>query len=359
MIGLHAVTAANVDEFCALVPALNRTGTWGNDLALERGLLLGTHALSGGATTLGVIARDGQRTVGRIGLTLSHEPADEAHVGFLQATDEAVALRLFDWAATMAAEHGRSRLVGPIDGSFWNRYRLKVSGFERDPYFLEPLNPPQHRQWFEAAGMAEAGRWTSTFHDPLPPEDLERLLPRLKARREHFSDVDFVHPRAGDWEGTLDTLHGLFHRLYSDMPVFRPLSRTGFGAAFAGLRLVADLSMVWFAVRDGVTEGFEVALPDHGLGLHPSAGPVPVRLARALRGRFAPKRLRAKQYVSAYTGVTTPGLGAALIMEVAQETVARGVGLVGSLSAEHNPTAIYAKKLVTARNHYALFARDL
>ncbi|MGJ6981431.1 hypothetical protein ACSDQ9_13015 [Aestuariimicrobium soli] len=364
MISLHAVTFANVDEFCALVPALNRPGTWSNDLDVERGLLLGRHALSEGATTVGVIARHGDRPVGRIAVTLTHpttspEHADEAHVGFLQATDESVALRLFDWAATVAADSGRSRLVGPIDGSFWNRYRLKVSGFERDPYFLEPLNPPDHAAWFEAAGMSECGRWTSTFHDPVPAADLDRLLPRLRARRERFADWQFVHPRPGEWELTLDRLHDLFHRLYADMPGYRPLSRRGFGVAFDGLRLVADPSMVWFAVRDGVTEGFEVALPDHGLGLHPSSGPTALRLGRALRGRFAPRRLRAERYVSAWTGVTVPGLGAALIMELAQETLARGAGLVGSLSAEHNPTAIYAKSLITACNHYALFARDL
>src|SRR5665647_3310626 len=88
------------------------------------------------------VAYDSGTPAGRVLLTrYAGEPV--LYLGFFESADDvAVSARLFAAAEQVAADAGATAVVGPVDASFWIRYRLKVSGFENAPYFSEPLNPP-------------------------------------------------------------------------------------------------------------------------------------------------------------------------------------------------------------------------
>lgn len=343
-------TPAQRAAFVRLPGRCNRRGTYEPAGRTESALLSGTHALSGTLTLRAWLAERGGDVVGRIALTTY--PGDETtgYVGFLEATDDLSAAELFDVAAQTAAADGRTALVGPVDASFWWRYRLKVSGFEERPYFGEPLNPPSHVRWWQLAGYAETDRYRSAY-TVRPGRDL--VLPQFEQRAKLFASRGFEirAPRRREWDGLLGDLHSLVSELYEDFPTYRAIPAQAFGELFAPMRLIADYSVLRMAYRDGRPEGFLVAFPDYGLGLASSR---PRQLAALARHRW-----RSDRYVLLYLGARHPGLGSALMHSFSAEMVRRRAAVIGALSHVDKPTAGYAAKQVRARTDHVLLRREL
>ncbi|WP_407343230.1 hypothetical protein [Pengzhenrongella phosphoraccumulans] len=329
---------------------LNRRGTYEPAGAAEAALLSGAHPLSGTLTLRAWLSERGGDVVGRIALTTY--PGDETtgYVGFLEATDDLSAAELFDAAAQAAAADGRTTLVGPVDASFWWRYRLKVTGFDERPYFGEPLNPPSHVRWWQQAGFAETDRYRSAF--TVRP-DRNLVVPRFEQRARLFERRGFElrAPRPAEWDQLLGDLHGLLAELYADFPTYRSLPEQTFRELFAPMRLIADFSVLRMAYRDGRPEGFLVALPDYGPGLASSR---PFQLATVARHRW-----RSDRYVLLYLGARHPGLGSALMHSFSVEMVRRRATVIGALSHVDNPTGGYAAAHIRARNDYVLLRREL
>ena len=62
-------------------------------------------------------------------------------------------------AAARAA--GAARLLGPMDGTTWNSYRLVTETDGTPPFLMEPTSGPADRAAFEAAGFAPVARYFS------------------------------------------------------------------------------------------------------------------------------------------------------------------------------------------------------
>jgi hypothetical protein len=348
---LRPASTKDVQRDFIRLPGRRPYGTYDNDAGAEAAWLAGRHTLNAGLTVAGVVAYDRGRPIGRIAVTTAADDPATAWVGFLETPDGATSDALFDWAHRTAADLGRTRLVGPVDASFWHRYRLKVSGFDEQPYVGEPLNPPAHVTWWERAGYAETDRYRSALYVRARPE---MEFPRFDERLARFEERGFTfsHPTAESWDETMTDLHAMLHELYAPMAAFRPIPLDTFLAHYARLRPVVDLSMVWLVHRDGRPEGFCVTLPDYGVGL--TTGPMWRRLWTLARNRR-----RSERYVLAYLGARTPGVGSALMQGFVAELVRRRSAPVGSLTHVGVSSEGYAAQFVRARNEYVLLARDL
>lgn len=348
VIHLEEVTGTRaVRDFVGL-PSRRGYGHYDNDAASETAWLNGTHVLGGGLTVRAAVAYDGQQPIGRIAVTTADDDPGTAWVGFLECPDDdRVTDRLFGWAHDLALARGRTRLVGPVDASFWHRYRLKVSGFGERAYLTEPLNPPHHIRLWERAGYAETDRYRSAFY---PQVRADMTVPRFAALRSRFEGrgFSFSQPTPATWDATIGDLHAMLHDLYAPMAVFRPIPLDVFRAHYARLRSIADLSMVWLVHRADRPEGFCVTFPDFGTGL--TTGPLWRRVATRLHRR--PDR-----YVLAYLGARTPGIGAALMHALTAALIERRAALVGSLSHTGVASDAYGKEHIRARHHYILMAR--
>lgn len=345
-----AVDSVSAREIFVRLPAqLNRRGTYEPAANTERALLVGAHPLSNTLTLQTWLAYRGQQPVGRIGLT-TYPGDNRGYVGFLEAQDGRVAAELFATVAQQATDQGLSGLIGPVNASFWWRYRLKVSGFDRQPYFGEPLNPPMHVHWWENAGYVETDRYRSAFY-PRTSRDL--VLPQFAARHQRFKrdGYEIRPPRPQEWDTVLGDLHALLTQLYSDFPTYKPLSETAFRQLYAPMRLIADYSVMRMAYRDGQPQGFLIAFPDYGLGL--STGTLR-QLSALLR-----HRPRSSQYVLLYLGAKQPGLGSALMHEFVTQMGQRRARVVGALSQVGKPTGGYAGEHIEGRNEYTLLWRGL
>jgi len=324
-----------------------------HDAAGELALLSGRHPLSGYLSLRAFVCYDGSEAVGRMALTRYPDDPTQ-YLGFFECVDdEAVSGALFGHAARLGGETGATSVLGPVDASFWLRYRLKVSGFDTPPFFSEPVNQPYYLRLFQAAGYRVCDSYVSNLY-PRPPEGYR--FPLFDRRIDEFTrrGVELRSPRRREWELTMRELHGLLHDLYRDFPVFTPIGYRDFRAVFAGFRLITDLSMVVMAHHHGRAVGFLVAMPDYGTRL--STGPLPGRVAAFVRGRR-----RSDRYVLLYLGARAeyPGLGSALTGVVAHRIARRGAEAVGALIHEGRVTAGYASGLRRARTEYVLLRRDL
>lgn len=349
---IQPVTEARTRRDFVRLPSRRGYGNYDNDATAETAWLTGTHALNAGLEVSGAVAYEGNRALGRIGVTTATDDPATAWVGFLECPDDdRVADRLFGWAHERAAEAGRTRLVGPVDASFWHRYRLKVSGFDERPYLTEPLNPPHHVRLWERAGYAETDRYRSALYHPVRSDMVAPRFAELRGRFERRG-FEFSHPTDATWDATVADLHAMLHDLYAPMAVFRPIPLATFRAHYARLKPIVDHSMVWLVHRDGRPEGFCVTFPDYGTGL--TTGPAWRRLATLVR-----RRRRADRYVLAYLGARTPGIGAAMMHDFGAELIRRNAAPVGSLTHVGVSSEGYGQQHVRTRNHYLLLARDL
>ena len=81
-----------------------------------------------------------REVVGRFAFTVY--PNDTtAYIGFFECiNDDEVARYLFDIAQKFAKENKYEKIVGPVDASFWLKYRLKINMFDKKTYTGEPYN---------------------------------------------------------------------------------------------------------------------------------------------------------------------------------------------------------------------------
>jgi hypothetical protein len=355
MLDVREVTAGAPGGLRDFLAVRRRLAGWqgpGRD-SDAKALLTGTHALSPHCSVRAFVAYRAGLPVGRVLLTL-YEGQHELYLGFFEcADDEEVSAGLFEAAEQVAADARSTAIVGPVDASFWIRYRLKASGFEHAPYFSEPLNPPYYQRLFQAAGYSVSDTYVSHLFPGAPPDHdfggFEKQLDHLRDR-----GIRIRSPHWWEWDRTMREIHGLLHELYRDFPVFTPIDYAEFRAVFRGFRLVTDLSMVSIAHHDGQAVGFLVALPDY---------PISISEGSALRRLLALARYRrhADRYVLLYLGAKPEyrGLGAAMTGLLAREVVRRNAGAVGALIHEGKVTERYAPELVGARNTYVLLRKKL
>jgi hypothetical protein len=280
----------------------------------------------------------------RCGLTC-YPGDDTAYLGFFECPDDGrVSAELFEWAQQMAVERGCRRIVGPVDASFWLRYRMKLDAFDAPTYFGEPRNPAHHPKLWEQAGFEITQRYSSTIYPVKPPEfRTAQLQERLAGAQDQGFRIESLNPR--EWDIVFPRVHALIMALYAELPVFKPLSFADFEAVFGSLKQAADPELITLIWKGAELVAFSIVLPDYG------------DLANPLRLSWRKHHYR--RVVASYMGSTIPGLGSALAARLQQQAGAKQLSVVGALIAEGKPTAEYAKSEAIAHHHYALYRREL
>ena len=141
-----------------------------------REIITGEHIFSKYFKVYPVLAYENEKVVARCLLT-RYENDDALYIGFFECVDDSnVAKSLFDYCEIKAKEWGYKKLIGPVDGSFWFRYRMKLDHFQEQPYVGEPYNKDYYRRLFEENGLQLKEIYTSTMYDRIPDNYHDRLL---------------------------------------------------------------------------------------------------------------------------------------------------------------------------------------
>ncbi len=273
------------------------------------------------------------------------------YFGFLEAADTEAFHTLLDHAEALVD----GKLVGPVNGSFWLGYRLRLLNERQAPFTGEPWQQAWYYDAFLERGYKVAERYYSNhFEDSLarlrrPPEKLRQRRDRALAK-----GYDLRQPRAEEWDSVLDEFSRLLLELYQEFPTFQPISPAEFRELFSVLKPLVAFPFVELAYKDDKLCGFAVTLPDYGN--LPFRRLTPWTLLRILL-----RKRRAKHYIMLYLGVAPEhvGLGQALLFGQVEKILAQGSSLTAALIHEGKVTGTYGIAHVDQVTEYVLLSKTI
>ena len=298
-----------------------------------------------------IVYRD-DKPAARFAITLY--PNDKtAYLGFFESiNDKEVAQTAFNGAMRFAKKMGCKKIVGPVDASFWIKYRLKINKFNLPPYTGEPYNKDYYLQLFKDNGYRVCDHYTSNGYKIAEYEyinkEYEGKFDEFKKKGYEIRNVDMRK-----FDESISELYDLIAKLYSDFPIYKDVSREDFVETFKSFKSIIDPTMVKFGYKDGKMVGFFVSIPNYSnLVYHLN----PINICKVLTLRKKPK-----DYVMLYMGVDREhhGLGRALVYSIIKELNQSKKPSIGALAHDGKVTQNYAKDMVQDVYEYVLLEKEV
>lgn len=289
-----------------------------------------------------VARREGQR-VGRLGYGMREgfagAPGRTGYVGWYEAVDPEAGARLLSAAAERLLGEGADRVVGPLDGSTWHRYRVSLpgegNGEDGKPFLSEPVNPADWPLHFEQAGFRPILEYeTRLVREPASDPALDRSRARLAAGGIRLRPLDLA-----DYDQELRRLYALSVEAFAANPLYTPIAFEEFAALYAGVRPLLDPSLVRLAEdRTGRLFGFVLAFPDALAAGH---------------SRIVLKTL------AAHPDARGMGLGGILVDDIHTIAAARGAAVLHALMQVTNVSERISRRSGSELfRRYLLYGRD-
>lgn len=180
-------------------------------------------------------------------------------IGHYAAVDTNAGKELLEHAANRHQAEGRGRVIGPIDGSTWHRYRLMTDRGTEPTFFLEPDNPDEWSRHFTDAGFVPLATYTSALN-----ADLSRVDPRSDRRRAELerNGITLRTFDAARFQDELAAIHELSLVAFAGNFLYSPIQFGEFLASYAPIRAHILPELVLLAEHDGRLVGFIFAIPD-------------------------------------------------------------------------------------------------
>lgn len=220
-----------------------------------------------------LIAWSGDQPRARCTIALRHDligaPGATGTIGNYEAHDAGAGAALVRAAASALAAEGAARVLGPVDGSTWHRYRFALPSAPDDPVWDppvfggEPRNDFDYPRHFEAAGFTIAARYESRADDlsavgAADDEDARALADRVAGAGFSLRPIDLTR-----FDQELETLWDLSRAAFADNLYYSPIDAPGFRALYEPLRGRIDPGLVSIALdRAERACGYLFAYPD-------------------------------------------------------------------------------------------------
>ncbi len=324
-----------------------------NNRREEESLLKGKHILSEKFNVEGFLAINQEGEPLARAIVTIYPNQEEAYVGLFESVPKKEAAEfLFLHIDEYVKEKGREKIIGPVDASFWIKYRLKVNRFET-PYTGEPYNKNYYSEMFESAGYRTIKKYVSNNYSIIPKSHKNPLLQR-RLRETLKKGYQIKSPEKNEFKKVLDEIYPLLIELYKSFPIFTEIDKREFVENFLKLEPLLDFSMVKMAYLNKKLVGFLVVVPNYGDIL---CG----KMTAIKTLKFLRRRKRAKEYVILYLGADREhlGLGGSLVQMIKDNLAKRGAKSVGALIQEGKISATYFDELICGTYEYVLLEKDL
>ncbi len=150
---------------------------------------------------------------------------------------------LFRLVAADAKADGAEYIIGPMNGSTWDTYRLgKTQGPAN--FFLEPYYPAYYPELFLAAGFEPIAHYLSNIDTEKDLHE-ERIIAQEKRFVEHgisFRNIDLAR-----YEDELEKLHAFCMDSFRNNFLFTPLSKEAFIEKYIKVKAYIDPQYVILA----------------------------------------------------------------------------------------------------------------
>ena len=339
-----------IKDFISITKSLYSNEDNMEDSSTLEDILLDRHPLSKDFKLNKYIIYDEEKIVGRFIITEYPDDKDVCYIGFFECINNSeVAKYLFDEASIIAKEKGYSKIIGPVDASFWIKYRLKINKFER-PYTGEPYNKDYYYKLFLDNDYKVCDHYTSQVYDSVDETYSNKKF------TEHYKEFmslgyEIVKPNINDFDKCMEEVYELITKLYSDFPVFKMLSKESFLSIYKSYKNIINMDMVRMAYYKGTPVGFYISIPNYNnIVYHINLK----NIFKILKIRKHPK-----EYVMLYMGVDSnhTGLGKAIIYTIAEELKKSNLPSIGALAHDGKISQNYASDKINARYEYVLLER--
>jgi hypothetical protein len=295
-----------------------------------------------GAVAL-ALAGPADAPLARASLWVAHDlvgaPGKSGLVGHYAAADAAAGVALLAAARAELARRGAVRVLGPMNGSTWRRYRLELPREAGDPdvqparFAGEPANPARYNDDFTAAGFHVVGRYESRCEpDPVVDPHAEERA-RSRAAEHGFR----LHVLEGArFDETLRAMHELSLGAFTENHWYAPLPLEQFVALYSPFRERLAPGLVRLATG-----------PDGRLGGYLFGYPDPLSVVAGRPARTVCKTVAVARHARG------AGLGGLLLDDFRAASVALGArAIVHALMSVDNPSM-----RMSARHQSVLFKR--
>ena len=223
----------------------------------------------GGEAIRWIVRDDEGKVVGRIAAFYNKEQAVKDNeqptggVGFFESiNDQQVADMLFDASKEWLASKGMEAMDGPInfgDRDQW--WGLLVEGFEFQPLYTNPYNPPYYKELFENYGFQNYFNQhtynkifkTGTF-SPAVYDKIKRL--------EETPGYRFEHIKKGDLESVAENFRTIYNKAWAKFSGVKPMDREHAHKLMNSLKPIIDPKLIFFAYFNDEPIGFFIQVPD-------------------------------------------------------------------------------------------------
>ena len=316
-------------------------------------LLNGTHPLSNVFKLNKFLIYDEGEVKARFIITEYPDDKDVCYIGFFECIDDKkVAKVLFDEAYKFAKEKNYKKIVGPVDASFWLKYRLKTNLFDKRPYTGEPYNKDYYLKLFTDNGYKIEERYTSQIFDTV---DETYNNEKFTEHYNEFIEKGYVivKPKIGDFDKCIEEIYHMITKLYSDFPVFKNIKEDTFKSIFNSYKSIINMDMVRMAYYEEKPVGFYISVPNYNNIVYH------LNLSNILK--IISIKKNPKEYVMLYMGVNPEhtGLGKAIAYSIAEELKKNKLPSIGALTRDGKITQNYAKEKINSRYEYVLLEREV
>lgn len=317
-----------------------------------RKLLLGTHPLNKYFKLYKFIILDNNDIVARFVITVYPDDSN-GYIGLYECiNDDNVSRFLFDEAYKFVKEKKLKSIVGPVDCSFWNKYRLKINLFDKRPYTGEPYNKDYYFKQFCDNGFKVIEHYTSNIY-AVVSDDYSNAKFEEHFREFNEAGYSIISPKIDEYEKIIDELYYLLSDLYSDFPIYKSIELDDFRAIFYSYKSIINLNMIKLAYYKDKMVGFFISLPNYNnIVYHLNF----FNILKILKLKKNPK-----EYVLLYMGVDKEhrGLGKALASSIVEELRNSKLPSIGALARDGKLTQNYADDLISTRYEYVLLERKI
>lgn len=298
-----------------------------------------------------IVLREDNSVLARAVLTVYPEDS-VGYVGFFESINSNKVMNcLFEKIKEKALHLGLTKLVGPLDSSFWIKYRFKIDHFD-NCYTNEPYNKDYYKELWENWGFKVCEKYYSNqMRVPTEEDSLDKSKSRLETML--INGYTFKNSNKKTFSTDLVEIYNLMKDSFSKFPMYKEISEEQFVEMYSNLKMVLNYDMVHLAYKGTELVGFFIALPNYGNGLYDLNM---LDFLKILNIKTNPK-----EYVLLYMGASPNHLGlggsfAELVKTYLQE---HNCTSIGALIHEGNCSGVYYKNLVVDKYEYVLMDYDL
>ncbi|MCC5944112.1 MAG: hypothetical protein JJT94_04205 [Bernardetiaceae bacterium] len=206
-------------------------------------------------------------TVGRVAAFINQDTVHKDNkqptggMGFFECiNDQDVAFKLFDTAKKWLEERNIEAMDGPInfgDRSKW--WGLLVEGFDIEPSYCMPYNPPYYQQFFENYGFQI---YFKQFTFGRKIGGMSDRMYKLGSRIYKNPDYKFISLDPKQLHKFMSDFRTIYNKSWAEHSGAAEMSEADVASASRELKPILDPQLVWFAYYKDEPVGFYVMLPE-------------------------------------------------------------------------------------------------